>query len=241
MKDKIELSNGVKKFLIISPHPDDSDFGAAGTVAKLVQEGNAVEYLIVSDGSKGSHKVGFGGKKLAAVRQKEQKTAAQVVGVKNVTFLGQVDGEIENTKQLRKKLVREIRRIKPDIVVSFDPSSLQFENVFRSHRDHRMVAEAVFDAIYPAAGSASFFPEVLAKGLKPHQIKEVWFYATSFPTKWVDISRTLELKIKALCSHKSQVDKAEFEELIRKNAEKNAKSKKMKYAECFRVVDFNHD
>lgn len=230
----------MQKFLVISPHPDDSDFGCSGTVAKLVQEGNSVEYLIVSDGSKGSHKVGFGGKKLAGIREKEQKAAAKLVGVQKVVFLGVVDGEAENTAQLRKKLVREIRRVKPDIVLSFDPSSLQFENVYRSHRDHRIVAEAAFDAMYPASGSSSFFPELAEQGFAPHQIQEIWFFATSRPTKWVDISSTLELKIKALCTHESQVDGAEFEALIRKRAAEDAKGRKMKYAECFRAIDFNH-
>ena len=229
----------MKKFLVISPHPDDLDFGCAGTIAQLVSQGNEVDYLIVSDGSKGSQAVGFDGKKLSAIREREQKNAAKVVGVTNVNFLRQTDGEVENTRALRKKLVREIRKSKPDVVLSLDPSNLQFENIYRSHRDHRQVAEAVFDAIYPAVGSSAFFPELLRQGLKPHQIQEIWFFATPNPNKFVDITKTINLKLKALSSHKSQFEHGkELEKLILKRAKAQGRKKRMKYAEAFRVIDF---
>ena len=222
-----------KKFLVISPHPDDLDFGCGGTIAKLTKAGNVVEELIVADGSKGSHKVGFDGKKLAAIREKEQRNAARVLGVDNVYFLGETDGELENTKTLRKKLVAVIRKTKPDVVVSSEPS-YEFVNMYRSHRDHRVVAEAVFDAIYPAAGSASFFPELSKRGLKPHQIEELWFWAPSKANKSVDISRTLEQKIKALRCHKSQIgDMKGMEKRIREWAQQG---KKGKYVETFCVL-----
>lgn len=236
-----------RKFLVISPHPDDSDFGASGCVAKLTQEGNDVEYLIVSDGSKGSHVVGFGGKKLVLIREKEQKAAAKAVGVTKVTFLRETDGEIENTPQLRKKLVKEIRRIKPDCVMSFDPSSLQFESVYRSHRDHRLVAEAVFDAIYPAVGNASFYPELIKLRLQPHQVQELWFFASPKPNKRIDITKTMGKKLAALRSHKSQMgDVKEFEKFIKKRCQTEAKKgafrnkRDVLYAEAFRVINFNH-
>lgn len=233
--------NVMTKFLVISPHPDDLDFGCAGTVAKLTREGNRVEYLIVSDGSKGSNAADFDGKKLAAVRKREQENAARAVGVTRVAFLGEVDGEVENTKRLRKKLVEHIRKSKADVVLTFDPSSLQFESVYRSHRDHRQAAEAVFDAIYPAVGSPAFFPELLKQGLKPHQIEEIWFFASPRPNKVVDITHTIDRKLKALFSHTSQFkDEKELERLIRKRAAAEGRKKSMKYAEAFRVIDFKH-
>ncbi len=149
-----------KRFLAIAAHPDDLDFTCAGTTAKLVKEGKEVFYLIISDGSKGSHKVKLSPKNLAKIRQAEQKRAAKVLGVKNVFFLGLRDGDIENTKFLRKKIVQIIRKVKPEIILSFDPASHSFDNPHRFHRDHRQTAEAVFDAIYPAAGSESVFPEL---------------------------------------------------------------------------------
>lgn len=230
------------KILVISPHPDDSDFGAAGTVAKFVQEGNTAEYLIISDGSKGSHKVGFGGEKLANIREQEQTAAARVVGVEKVTFLRQVDGEMENTAELRKNLIREMRRAKPDIVLTFDPSSLLFESVYRSHRDHRIIAEAVFDAVYPGVGNISFFPELIEEGFSPHQISEVWFFATPRPNKWVDITETIDTKMKALFAHESQHEDFEaLERRIKGRAVEEGKQGNARYAECFRIVDFNHE
>jgi LmbE family N-acetylglucosaminyl deacetylase len=253
-------SNKVKKFLVISPHPDDSDFGASGTIAKLGQEGNYVEYIIVSDGSKGSHVVGFGGEKLAQMRKQEQQYAAALAGVQNVTFLEEIDGEMENTPRLRKKLVAEIRKAKPDIVLSFDPSSLLFENMYRSHRDHRIIAETVFDAIYPAVGNISFFPELIQEGFLPHQIQEVWFFATPRPNKCVDINDYIDLKIQILLAHKSQhEDPQDAEKRLRNRAKEEAlqqvplhegrgsreqgkeTQEKIKCAECFRVVDFSHE
>lgn len=175
-------------------------------MAKLIQEGNKVEQLIVSDGSKGSHAIGIDGKRLKTIRQKEQRAAAKVLGVKNVYFLGEIDGEVENTKKLRKKLVEMIRTIKPDVVMSFDPGALhRFDFPPRSHRDHRQVAEAVFDAVYPAVGNRSFFPELLKKKLFPHTVEEVWFFAPEKPNKLVDIKKFMDKKIKALLSHKSQI------------------------------------
>ena len=228
----------MKKFLVISPHPDDLDFGCAGTIAKLTKQGNIVEELIVSDGSKGNHVVGFDGKKLAAIRKKEEEAAAKVLGVKKVHFLNEIDGEVENTKSLRRKIVKAVRRIKPDIILSFDPSSLQFESVYRSHRDHRMVAEASFDALYPALGNSSFFPELIQQGFPPHKAKEIWFFATPRPSKFVDISKTMDVKIRALRCHKSQIaDMKAMESRIKERARKEAKKRrKMRYAEVFRVI-----
>lgn len=231
----------MKKYLVISPHPDDLDFGCAGTIAKLVMEGNQVEELIVSDGSKGSHVVGFSGKKLASMREQEQKNAAKVLGATKVHFLRHLDGEIENTKALRRKLVVAMRRIKPDVVISFDPSSINFENVYRSHRDHRMAAEMVFDAIYPALGSTAFFPELITQGLTPHFIEEIWFFATPHPNHIIDITDTFDIKLRALACHKSQVANfaaanERLRDRARETAKEYAKTKRITYAEAFRIM-----
>src|SRR3989338_4429253 len=127
----------MRKFLVISPHPDDVDFSCAGTIAKLAKEGNTVEELIVSDGSKGSHKVGFGGKKLVELRKKEQRNAGKVLGVKEVSFLGETDGKVENVEKLRKKLVAFIRQAKPDVVMCPEPFAFRLDRAGILHRDHR--------------------------------------------------------------------------------------------------------
>jgi len=228
-----------RKILAIAAHPDDLDFSCAGTIAKLSSQGNEVFYLIISDGSKGSHKVKVAAGKLAKIRKEEQKLSAKAIGVKEVIFLGIKDGEIENTKSLRKETVKVIRKIKPDIIFSFDPANFDFENPYRSHRDHRQAGEAVFDAIFPASGNESFFPELLKQGYKPHQIKEIWFFASPKPNKFIDITKTIGNKIKALSCHVSQiVSMKEIEKRIKYWARSFGKKKRYKYAEAFRVIRF---
>src|SRR3989338_3738053 len=124
----------MRKFLVISPHPDDVDFSCAGTIAKLAKEGNTVEELIVSDGSKGSHKVGFGGKKLVELMKKEQKNAGKVLGVKEVSFLGETDWRVENTESLRKKLVALVRQRKPNAVMCPEPFVFRLDRAGIMHR-----------------------------------------------------------------------------------------------------------
>ncbi len=227
----------MRKFLVISPHPDDVDFSCAGTIAKLVKEGNKVEELIISDGSKGSHKVGYGGRKLVGLRKKEQKNAGRVLGVKGVSFLGETDGEVENMRNLRKKLVVFLRIAKPAVVISPEPFLFRQDRAGILHRDHRETGEAVFDAVYPAAGNVSFFPELLKKSLKPHSVKELWFWGSSKPSLVIDISKTIEQKIQALACHRSQIQDMEaLESRVKEWARRMGKGKHMRYAEAFRVL-----
>ena len=227
------------RILAIGAHPDDLDFSCSGTISKLTRQGSEVVYLVISDGSKGSHKIKVGDSKLAKIRKEEQKREAKAVGVNEVIFLGLKDGEIENTKLLRKEIVKIIRKTKPDMIFSFDPANLAFDNPYRSHRDHRQAGEAVFDAIFPASGNESFFPELLRRGYKPHQVKEIWFFASPKPNKFIDIAKTIGDKIKALSYHKSQIaDMKEVEKRIKDWAKKSGRKKGYKYAEAFRVVKF---
>lgn len=224
------------RVLVFSAHPDDLDFGCSGTVAKWTKEGKEICYCILTDGSKGKL-TKISDHKIIEIREKEQRNAAKVAGVRDVVFLGEKDGELENTKELRKKLVKVIRTIRPDIVMCFDPANRSFDNFYRFHRDHRTSGEIVFDAVYPAAGSEAFFPE-LTKKYPPHKIKEAWFYATNNPNVFVDISKTIDKKLKALKQHKSQLkDFNEVEQRIKSWARKFGKRAKVKYAEGFRKVE----
>ncbi len=234
-QDKIyNMVNMPKKFLIFSAHPDDLEFHCAGTVAKLVEEGNEVIYCIVSNGAKGMHKLKIPRRKMIQMRKKEQETAAKAVGVKRVIFLNEEDGEIENTLNLRRKIVSLLRKIKPDIVLSPDPADTLFDSFPLYHRDHRMVAEAVFDAIYPASGNEAFFRDLKQK---PHNVKEVWFFASARSSLWVDISKTIYKKTEALLSHRSQItNEKETKRKIFIWAKKKGKKKKIKYAEDFRKL-----
>lgn len=230
---------GFKKILVFSAHPDDLDFGCSGTVAKMTEEGKEVAYCIITNGERGVHKVNKARAGMIQMREREQKEAAKVVGVRKVIFLRERDGDLENTKDVRRKIVKAIREVKPDIIYSFDPANLSFDNFYRFHRDHRMAAEAVFDAMYPAAGSNAFFPELARAGFPPHQIQEAWFFGTAKPGIFIDISETTDKKIEALRRYKGQIpDMAEMEKRIRSRAREEGKRGKMKYAESFRSLTF---
>jgi len=235
------MKKKTKKYLVFTPHPDDSDFGCAGTVTKLAKEGNTVVLCVITNGNKGVHHYNHAKKKIVAIRMKEQRASAEIQGIKRVIFLNKIDGELENTKALRKEVVKVIRQERPDIVMSLDPGNKTFDNFYRFHHDHRITAETVFDAVYPEATCDVFYPEMVKKGYTSHTIKEMWCFSTDRPTMFVDISKTIDKKIEALKQHKSQI--ARMEELdprLREYARKNAKKsrKKMKYAESFRIISF---
>lgn len=239
--DSMPYLKEAKKFLVFSAHPDDADFMCGGTAADLTRRGKEVVYCVVADGGAGVHKRKLSWRKLVQLRQKEQEAAASLLGVRKVYFLGRKDGEVENTKALRRKMVGIIRKVKPDVILSQDPANLLFSNFSLFHRDHRMTAEAVFDAVYPAAGSAAFFPDLLQRGLRPHQIQAMWFYGTDKPDVFVDIAHTIEKKIQALRRHESQIrDMKKLGPRVREHARKIARlsKKSMKYAEAFRVISF---
>lgn len=230
------------RILVISPHPDDLEFGCAGTVAQLVEEGHEVSYLVVSDGSKGTRGIPqgefMGKEKRIEMRKEEQVEAARILGVHRVEFSGFEDGEIENTNTLRKELVKIMRKWRPDIILSFDPANLGFDSFFRSHRDHRMVAEAVFDAIYPATHNRLYFPELLSQGYQPHRIREVWFFASADPNEFVDITDTIDKKIAALSCYASQIpDINEAKVWIKERAKELGRERGYQYAEAFRKVE----
>ncbi len=226
------------KYLAISAHPDDIDFGCAGTLSKMVDQGHRVQELIVTDGSKGN-KPGWPVDKLVERRRKEQRAAAEQLGVEDVTFLDEKDGEVQNTPELRRKLVRHIRRIRPDVVFSFDPSNRIYESRFVAHRDHRKVSEAVFDAVSPAAKNPAYFPSLLEEdGLEPHLVSEFWFYGTHKPDRYIDIEDTIEDKIDALSRHESQgLEREQVKKLVHERSKEAAIQSGSEFVEAFRVLD----
>jgi LmbE family N-acetylglucosaminyl deacetylase len=229
------LMDTPSKVLVVSAHPDDVDFGCAGTVALWSWAGARVNYLICTDGEKGAEEASYRPQEIRAVRRQEQMAAARVVGVQDVVFLGFPDGELENSQGLRKELVRWIRKFKPEVVFCQDPANRVFENPYVSHRDHRMAAEAVFDALYPACGNPNFFPELLKEGLEPHKVKEAFFFGTHSPNHWEDISSVMELKVKAVLSHKSQLkDPCSTEKFLLQRFREIGEQVGVMYAEPFR-------
>jgi LmbE family N-acetylglucosaminyl deacetylase len=228
-----------KKFLVFSPHPDDLDFGCAGTVAKLVSEGHGVVYCVITTGERGTHKIKQTKEEMVAMREREQRAAAEAVGVNEVIFLRYADGDLEHTKEIRKHITKVIRQIRPNVILTLDPGNQRFDSFYRFHRDHRVAAEIVFDAIYPAVGSDAFFPELAQEDILPHQIDEVWFMGTDRPNYFVNITKTIGKKLEALRAHESQIkNMEEVEKRIRARARQAGRRKHMTYAENFRRLAF---
>ncbi|TES91880.1 MAG: PIG-L family deacetylase [Anaerolineales bacterium] len=226
-----------KNVLVICAHPDDPDFGVAGTVAKWTSQGAKVTYVVVTDGSKGSPEPKMTKEKLIKLREEEQRKAADILGVDEVVFLGQPDGELRNTFELQEMLVRLIRTYKPDVLVTHDPTARIVDNVYLNHNDHRVVGDAVLDSVFPLARDRLNFPEHEKEGLEPHKVLDIFLLFTNEPNYWVDITNTIDKKIAALKAHKSQIgDPDELEERIRDRARLRAKKVSFEYAEIFRRV-----
>ncbi|HEY7038767.1 MAG TPA: PIG-L deacetylase family protein [Methylomirabilota bacterium] len=225
----------IQRVLVITAHPDDSEFGAGGTVAKLVQEGKRVSYCIVTNGNKGSGDRSMTPERLAEIRAEEQRNAARVLGVETVDFLGFPDCEVEDTRESRMAVTAAIRRHRPDRLIIQNPH--RTKNLGASHRDHRTVAGIALDCVYPLARDHMAFPELLTQGLEPHKVREVYMMWWDHPEMVVDISDTIDLKIKALACHASQFkDFAAVESRVRERAAFFGKLKGYAYAETFDVI-----
>ncbi|MFL7791929.1 MAG: PIG-L deacetylase family protein [Anaerolineae bacterium] len=226
-----------ERAMIIAAHPDDIEFVVAGTAAKWARAGTAVRYVLATSGDAGSHVPGITREEVARIREEEQRAAARIAGVEDVVFLGYHDGEVEPTLVLRRDLVREIRRFKPDIVICYDPTHLLMGNRYINHPDHRAVGLAALDAIAPAAAMPLVFPELREEGLEPHQVKEVFITSSSESDTWIDISDTIEIKIEALRQHTSQFpDGWDPGEMIRGWAVENGEKASLPYAEVYRRI-----
>jgi LmbE family N-acetylglucosaminyl deacetylase len=226
-----------KTVLVVGAHPDDNDFGAGATVAKAARQKAEIIYLIATTGQRGSSDETMTPERLSDIRKKEQKNAASVLGVREVHFLDYVDGELIPDLRLKEQVVKHIRRYRPDIVFTMDPSFFYFKNLgFVNHSDHRAIGEATLDACYPLARDLLSFPEHVNMGLNPHKVKELLLH--SFVPEnanfYVDVADTFDIKIKALSLHKSQVsDLKKIEERMRDRAEAAGRLGRSRYAEAF--------
>jgi LmbE family N-acetylglucosaminyl deacetylase len=233
--DEIDFEG--KVVLVVGAHPDDNDFGAGATVAKAARQNAEVLYLIATTGQRGSSDETMTPERLSDTRKKEQKNAASVLGVREVHFLDYVDGELIPDLRLKEQVVKYIRRYRPDIVFTMDPSFFYFKNLgFVNHSDHRAIGEATLDACYPLARDLLSFPEHVKIGLNPHKVKELLLH--SFVPEnanfYVDVTDTFDIKIKALSLHKSQVsDIQKIEERMRDRAEAAGRLGGCRYAEAF--------
>lgn len=186
--------------MVIAAHPDDSEFGAGGTVARWTRECREVVYVVCTSGDKGTSDPDLTPEALKAIREREQREAAKVLGVQEVVFLGLPDQGLEDTPEFRKLIVRMLRAFRPGIVMTSDPYRR-----YIWHRDHRVIGQVVLDAVFPYARDRLAYPDLLAEGLMPHKVRELYFWGTEDINLRSDITETFDLKISALRCHKSQM------------------------------------
>lgn len=231
-----------KRILVILAHPDDPEFFCGATLAKWVREGHEVHYCLLTCGDKGSNDPEKTSDQICQIRHQEQQAAASVIGANSVQFLDLPDGYLLPSIELRRSVVRVIRQIKPDILVTCDPTNLFPSGSYRlNHADHRYAGQVVLDAVFPAAGNVHFFPELLKEeGLKAHSPKEIWISLTANPDITLDVTDTWEIKLQALLEHKSQIgDPVQFTERIRNWRSEASTEDYPRYEERFRLVKWD--
>ena len=226
-----------RRGMVVIAHPDDAEWGCSGTVAKWCADGWDVVYVLCTDGSKGSSDPDMTGEKLVKIREKEQRDAGDVLGLKDVVFLGYPDSYLEPTLELRRDIAREIRRYKPDVVIVGSPARGMDHHDYLGHPDHFAAGEAALSAVFPTARDRLTFPELLEEGLEPHKVREVWVSGGGEDSnQFVDVEPYMETAIKALKAHKTQVDQENAGEWFRQGRIATGKKVGLAYAEGFKRI-----
>lgn len=230
--------------LAVFTHPDDCEIASGGTLAKWASEGRTVVLGVLTDGRRGSQDPSEDIEALILTRRRESEAGAARMGLKDVRFFDSQDGELENTREVRRDVVRLIRELHPDLVVTVDPTAWFFGDerfAYYNHHDHRITGEIVLDAVAPAAGNPHFFPEHLGEGLKVWDVPEVWLAHTLEPNHTEDISGFVDVKVAALEEHRSQLTDdqlAFFKEWMPKQAADSGKKIGADAGEEYRVLHF---
>ncbi len=223
------------QIMVVTPHPDDAEFGVAGTVVRLVSEGKNVIYVVCTNGDKGSSDMNIKPEELVKIREQEQLAAAKVLGVREVIFLHHPDQSLEDTPEFRKEIVRLIRMYRPEVVITADPYRR-----YLWHRDHRIAGQVTLDAVFPYARDHLAYPDLMEEGLKPHKVKEVWLWASEDINYRSDVTNTFDIKMAALRCHKSQIGdnpSPERKKWLRQWAEELAEGEDFELAEAFHRVE----
>ena len=236
-----------ERALVITPHPDDAEAWAGGAIARWARAGAEVHCVLCTDGSKGSADPETDPVALAAARGREQLAAAEILGISNVVMLGHADGELEDTADFRKELVRQIRMVKPDVVLTSEP----YRRNMQWHRDHRIAGQVALDAVFPYARDHLHFGDLFAnEGIEPHKTAAIMFWGSENPNAFVDIAEDFETKLDALMAHATQSrgrTRADMQAFIRSRAEAAAQAAGihpvepvagLTLAEAFRRVTF---
>lgn len=223
------------QIMVISPHPDDAEYGVAGTIPRWTKEGKEVVYIVCTSGDKGTSDINVEPQELAKIREEEQMAAANLLGVREVIFLRHADQCLEDTPEFRKELVRLIRLYRPEIVVTADPYRR-----YIWHRDHRITGQVVLDAVFPYARDPHSYPDLMKEKLYPHKVKEILFWASEDANYRSDVTKTFHLKLAALRCHKSQVGHVpphELEALLKQRHEEMANGESFELAEAFHQAE----
>ena len=235
------MTQASETILVVTPHPDDAEGGAGGTIAKWTREGREVVLVVCTNGDKGTSDPEMTSERLAAIREAEQRKAAAIAGAEEVVFLGYGDGELEDTREFRGRLVEQTRRWKPDVALAMDPVRRESHG----HRDHRVSGQAALDACFPFARDRLHYPEHAANGLEPHKTGAMLLWGTESPDAVVDVGETIETKMRALAAHESQLssDFSRVEGFVKRRAEAAAERAAehgyaFAYAEVFRRIVF---
>ena len=236
-----------QRALVIAPHPDDAEVWAGGAIARWAREGAEVHCVVCTDGSKGADDPAVDPAELSATRIKEHRAAAAILGISSVAMLGRPEGELEDTADFRKELVRQIRLVKPDVVLTAEP----YRRNMQWHRDHRIAGQVALDAVFPYARDHLHFGDLFAnEGIEPHKTANILFWGSENPNAFVDIAASFAVKLEAVMAHGIQTggrSRAELEDFLRQQAEaaaaaangvKEVGDSDLALAEAFRRVTF---
>ena len=225
-----------QRAMVVVAHPDDAEWGCAGTVAKWCSEGWEVVYVLCTDGSKGSDDLEMTSERLVEIRKQEQLDAGRVLGLKDVVFLGYEDSMLEPTLDLRRDIAREIRRHRPDVLICMSSVRTFNEDGYVGHPDHNASGEAAMSAVFPSARDRLTFPELLDEGFEPHKVKELWLMEWGEDAnKFVDVGEYMDTAVDALKAHKTQVTDEDAEIHMRRWRNGTGKKVGMEFAEAFKV------
>lgn len=217
--ERHELITPLERVLVVISHPDDAEFGAGPTIAHLAAAGARVDYVVTTDGSKGTEDPEVTPEQLSSTRMGEQRAAADILGVTEIVHLGHPDGYLTPSLELRRDITRQIRRFRPDLVITQNPTRRLDHNPFIGHPDHLATGEATLAAVYPAARDHLNFPELWRdEGLEPWKVRQVLLTGVEEPNLWIDVSATFETGLQAIMAHVSQVKPTEVEERMRERA-----------------------
>jgi len=231
---------GVERVLVIMAHPDDPDFSCAGTAIQMAAQGIEVTYMILTNGDKGNHNPLITRNQLILMRKEEQRAAAALSGVKNVIFMDEEDGFLRPTPEIRKRVCREIRRIRPQLIICSNPERYFSGNGYINHPDHRNAGLVAMEAIFPAADNPMFYPDMANEGYLPHKISQLYVSGHEDADVEVDVTDGIETKIASILSHKSQfLEPEQMEKWLRERWGEKQEDGTLRHFERFKGLRFD--